>query len=207
MKKKRGRDKGRLNLETLRDIKPPLLILDNQWQEQFKHRKNERISALENQIIELMKENARLTEKKAALLEKKRESLRDILQLTDSVHAHKDPDAQRTTTQRQKEIEAVNQTLPELDRRVSKIPLELEQASWELLAETVWTIYPMLHENRERAAALEPEIESLRLSLQKASEERMRCEEEAQKTYQLLHNLLGQEILDRLDKQYSEVQP
>ncbi|MDR3240269.1 MAG: hypothetical protein LBT44_09315 [Clostridiales bacterium] len=202
MKKANERKSLRLDPDLLQDLKPPLLILDGLWQEQFKNQKSGKMIALENKIKNLMIENARIKEAEQILIQKKREFLNRILQLTDDVHERNLQEAKDATSRLQKEVLDINLELEELENKSDNLPTQLEDASKDMLQETILAIYPRMRACQERAAALGPEIEQLREGLQKASEERLRCEEEVGRTYQLLHNLIGQEIVDTLDLQY-----
>jgi hypothetical protein len=179
-----------------------MLILDSLWQEQFKNKKTERITKLETKIKELLKENARLTEAEQALIQKKKECLRQILKLSESVHEQNDLEAKEATNVFQRAVIDINSELTAVEKKADSLPKELEDANRELLLETISIIYFDLRQKQERIKELAPKIDNLRKDLQHASAERAASEEEAARTYQLLHNLVGREIINRLDSLY-----
>ena len=184
------------------NIKAPLLILDPLWQEQFRNKKSEQIIALEMKIKDLMKEDARLNEAEKYLIRKKKDCLNQIQQLTVSVHDHKDKDAAKTTELLKKTVLDINNELDELIRNAEKIPMCLEDANRELLAETVSIIYFSMRDSQARLQVLNPEIERLRGEVQRLINEQIECEEEAARTYQLLHKMVGRDVVNILDQQF-----
>jgi len=184
------------------DIKAPILILDSMWQEQFRGRKTEKINALEVKIKDLMKENARLAEAEKALTNKKKECLRQIRLLTADVHEHKDQEAVKATEVFKNAVCDINDELSGLNEKADRLPMELENANRELLAETVSIIYFSMRDSQTRLKELGPEIERLRAEVLRLTKEQISCEEEAARTYQLLHKLAGHEVVNILDRQF-----
>ena len=202
MKKYMPIKQSRINPIVFADIKAPLLILDPLWQEQFRNRKSEAIINLETKIKNLMKENARLLETEKNLIRKKQECLSQIRQLTRDVHDYNDKDAAQATEMFKTAVFDINTELDDLGKKADKLPKELEDANRELLAETVSIIYFSMRNSQARLQALVPEIERLRGEVGRLVAEQIECEEEAARTYQLLHKMVGREVVNILDQQY-----
>jgi len=184
------------------NIKAPILILDPLWQERFRGRKTEKINALETKIKELMKDNARLVETEKMLVTKKKEYLSQIRQLAVDVHQYKDQEAIKATEAFRNAVCDINDELGDIDKKAIKLPTELEKANRELLAETVSVIYFSMRDSQARLKELGPEIERLRGQIQSLTKEQIACEEEAAGTYQLLHRLVGWEVVNILDQEF-----
>ena len=184
------------------NIKAPILILDSLWQEQFRGRKTEKIEALEAKIKDLMKDNARLAETEKMLINRKKEYLSQIRQLAVDVHVNKDQEAIKATEAFRNAVCDINDELGDLDRKADRLPEELENANRELLAETVSIIYFSMRDSQARLKELGPKIERLRNEIQSLTKEQIACEEEAARTYQLLHNLTGCEVVNILDQRF-----
>jgi len=202
MKKYMPIKQSRINPIVFADIKAPLLILDPLWQEQFRNRKSEAIINLETKIKNLMKENARLLETEKSLIRKKQECLSQIRQLTRDVHDYNDKDAAQATEMFKTAVFDINTELDDLGKKADKLPKELEDANRELLAETVSIIYFSMRNSQARLQALVPEIERLRGEVGRLVAEQIECEEEAARTYQLLHKMVGREVVNILDQQH-----
>ncbi|MDR1913392.1 MAG: hypothetical protein LBQ68_02770 [Clostridiales bacterium] len=185
--------------ELLADIKPPTLILDALWQEQFKNHKSTKIISLERKITDLMKEHARYRETEEDLIRKKKECLRHIINLSQDAHNKNSLEAKEAISEFQKAVLDINNELEQIEKKSDKLPPQLDKANREMMLETVFGIYFNLRKSRARSQALIPIIEKIRLELRQATAEKADCEEEAARTYQLLHNMIGSELLNLLD--------
>ena len=184
-------------------IKAPLLILDSLWQEQFRNQKTEKIVALEAKIKEIMKEHARLMETEKNLLSKKKECLSQIRNLAKNVHEYNDKNSAKATEMYKTAVLDINDELESMGTKADILSEKLENANRELLAETVSIIYFRMRESQSRLNTLSPEIERLRGEVKRLTAELIECEEEAARTYQLLHNLVGREVVNILDQHYN----
>jgi chromosome segregation ATPase len=183
--------------EALKGSRAPALTLDAIWQDHFRDRKTPALQALEDKIREVMMDNARNREEFRRLGDKKKERMNQILAL--SSEAQTSPEARKAMAQCQADVLAINKQLDVLDDRAGALPTELDDANRELLSETLAIIHEQMRKAQSRLDELEPEAERLRKELEKTVMEMSRCEEDASKSYQLLHNLAGQEIVDLLD--------
>ena len=204
MKKLTQSKQSRIDPQIFAKIKAPILILDSLWQEQFKGRKTEKIESLEAKIKDLMKENARLAETEKLLVNKKKECLNQIRQLAVDVHEYKDQEALKATEAFKNAVTDINSELVSIDKKADKLPEELENANRELLAETVSIIYFSMRDSQARLKELGPEIDRLRGEVQSLTKEQIACEEETARTYQLLHKLVGREVVNILDQQFNQ---
>jgi len=187
------------------DMKVPLLILDPLWQEQFRDRKTDKINTLETKIKSILKEISRLTEAEKKLKHKKKECLSQIRKLTVDVHDYRDKDAIKATELFKIAVVDINSELDELGRMADKLPKDLERVNRELLAETVSIIYFSMYNSKERLESITPEIERLRGEVHRLTLEQVECEEETGRTYQLLHKMVGREVVNILDQQFQPV--
>jgi len=188
------------------DLKVPLLILDPLWQEQFRDRKTDKINNLETKTKGILKEISRLTEAEKKLKQKKKECLSQIRKLTVDVHDYRDKDAIKATELFKIAVVDINSELDELGRMADKLPKDLERVNRELLAETVSIIYFSMYNSKERLESLTPEIERLRGEVHRLTLEQIECEEETGRTYQLLHKMVGREVVNILDQQFQPVE-
>jgi len=201
MKKNAFNSRPRIDPNIFANIRAPLLILDPLWQEQFRNKKTEKITYLETKIKDLMKENARLKEAEQALIKKKKECLNQIRMLAEDIHKFKNHEAIKASEVFKTAVCNINSELDEIGKQADKLPDELEAANRELLAETVSIIYFSMRESQDRLKTISPEIERLRSEIQHLVTEQIECEEEAARTYQLLHKMVGRGVVNILDEQ------
>lgn len=181
----------------------PLLILDEVWLSQFpKEYKSTKITALEERLLELMKENARITETVNSLSKKKKAALASILELTTAAYDHNNAVAKTKMEKAQEEVLKINAQLPALEGKATKLPDEIEKANMELLEETVNICYNLLRESTIRLETVEEKVDMLRAELRAAVAERAVLKENASKTYNLLHNIIGPDMIGELDNDY-----
>jgi len=202
MKRQAQNKPPRIDPQIFANVKAPILILDSLWQEQFRDKKTEKIKSLEIKIKNIMKENARLAETEKSLIYKKKECLKQIRELAADVHERNDQEAAKATGIFRNAVVDINGELAELSKKADKLPGEMESANRELLAETVSVVYFSMRDSQARLNVLGPKIERLREEVQRLTKEQISCEEEAARTYQLLHNLVGHEIVNIMDQEY-----
>ena len=203
MKKHKLNRQPQIDPAIFANIKAPILILDSLWQDQFRNRKTERINSLESKIKDLMKENARIKESEQSLMKKKRECLKQIRNLAKDAHESNDQEAVKAIETFKTAVYDINNELDALGREADKLPADIENANRELLAETVSIIYFSMRESQARLNALGPEIERLRGEVQRLTSEQIAFEEEAARTYQLLHKMAGREVVNILDQLFN----
>jgi len=200
-------NKNKINLSKilLEKTKVPILILDHLWLENFIERAtNERVKALETKVLDLLKENANLTEKAKVLQLNKKKYLKEIITLTTEAYDKNNSAAKNKINELRKSILDVNTELHDNVKKIDKLPERLETANRELLEETVNTCYGRVMNGNKRLEALNPEIDTLREELKTLVDEKVALEEEVSKSYLLLHNLVGIEIIEAIDREYEK---
>ncbi|MCL2462230.1 MAG: hypothetical protein FWF44_06140, partial [Defluviitaleaceae bacterium] len=191
--------KYRIDPAILDGVKVPLLILDPVWLAYFRRTSDEKIKALQGEVKDYLKEIAKVNETREAMVKRKRECMTRILSLTSEAHGNGDDEAKGQIGKDNQAIQRLNQELEKQDIRAEKLPGLLEQANKRLLFETVSTYYVKMREKRERLAEVNPQIDKLRERLRALTDEKLAGEEEIEKTYNLLHGLIGGELIDKLD--------
>lgn len=180
-----------------------LLTLDERWNGLFnKIVKTSGIINCENNIKELLKEQARLIAESKDIAYTKKECMDSIIKLTTEAFDNDNQDAHTKMQECEKKIVGINKRLKDIDERLLDIPKELREANLELLDQTVKVVYFSIRGNHQRVVELDKKITETRELLMKLIDEREHIAEDDTDTYSYFHDLLGGDELQRLDEMY-----
>lgn len=180
-----------------------LLTLDERWNGLFKNIvKTAEIEEAENKIREMLKEQSRLIAESKEIGIKKKECMDNIIRLTTEVFDNNNQNAQNEMQECEKTILGINSRIKEIEERLEEMPNEIRQANLELLEQTIKLVYFSIRENREKVVQLDKEIYETRDKLKKLIDERELIAQDDTDTYSYFHDLLGGDMLQKLDEQY-----
>ena len=203
-KRKKRRKKIKSLINSVEDLQVPILILNEIWLQSFNKRfKNTRSEKLESDLKECLKKQSRLTEVLKKLHERKKENLNVILKLTPQVFEMSNDSAKTRMETLQKEVLEINDGLEKLSEELSAVPIEINKVNRELLNETIEICYDEMLANQEKLEELSPKIDKMREELKALVEQHAICKDAYENTYILLHNLVGEDLIDRLDDTYT----
>jgi ElaB/YqjD/DUF883 family membrane-anchored ribosome-binding protein len=194
-----------INLDNVKKTKVPLLILDKNWHYMFPPgKKTERMLELEAKLNELLKEQGKLTNNEKDYKKFKKECMSNIMGQMEAAYDNGDNKAKQDMEKSQKYIEEVNEKLEEIEDRLYSLPKEMKQANDELLKESVSLSYAEMRGNKKRVEELDKEILELRETLKDRISEKTTKQEMVDRTYMFLHNMVGVEVINKLDSQNME---
>ncbi|NLK20653.1 MAG: hypothetical protein GX308_00920 [Epulopiscium sp.] len=193
----------KLKLELLKKSNVPILILDNVWHNIFPPDKKTRtILILEGKLSTLLKQQGQLNNNLKDYLKLKKKMMDGILELTTEVFTNENERAKKEMERNQRNILEINRKIEEIQVRLDKIPKEIEETNGKLLRESVKVCYKEMREHQEYLNELNSWIEETREKLKKKLEKKVFHEEKATQIYTYLHNLIGAEFIEYLDKHY-----
>jgi len=197
-----------LNDDSIRNIvgmaNMPLLMFDEYWLALFpKEHKSQRIKSCEARLVELMKKESRIREKIKLLTQKKQQSLERIQSLTVEVFTYKKKPAKIEMKKCRTAILKANAYFLLASYQLSIVEDEIGKVNRDFLEETIKICYRLMHESKERIDYLEPKLAELRDEVKKTNVELSANEAYHENTYNLLHKLIGVDMIDRLDKERS----
>jgi predicted nuclease with TOPRIM domain len=102
----------------------------------------------------------------------------------------------------QKYILEINEKIEEIQNRLATIPEEIQEVNGKLLEESVKICYGEMKEHQKALEELNEWIEKTRELLKAKLEEKTIHEEKASQIYSYLHDLVGADFIDYLDKNY-----
>ncbi len=172
----------------------PILILDQRWHELFPvGRKPANIVTLEEQLANLMKEQGKLVNEVKDLKRAKKKLMDEIV--TNMNHL-----SEKKSKQNQKLIKEMNERIELDSQKVMDLPRQIKDANERLLVEGVQLCYHHLHGSSDTIDALAEEIKRLGESLDQKLQEKENLENEQNRVYSYMHDLLGPEIVELFDR-------
>lgn len=180
-----------------------LLILDERWNSLFKNtEKTPDILRCEEDLRELLKEQARLTAEAKELAQRKKVCMESILKLTTEAFENNNDQARKEMQELEREIKRINDRLPQVQDTVDGIPARVKQKNLELLDYAVNQVYLQMRDGQRRVEELETLIAETREKLKQYIDEKESLAQEGTEVYSYFHDLLGGEVLERLDKEH-----
>ena len=179
----------------------PLLMFDQYWLALFpREHKSARITNCERRIVDLMKKEARIREKLRLLSDKKQKALANIQSLTAEAFTYKKKSAILEIKRSKRVILAANAYFLLAGHQLKVVEDEIQKVNRDLLEETVKVCYALMHESKERIGFLEPKVIQLREDLKTITLELAETEAQYERTYNLLHKLIGADVINQLDE-------
>lgn len=189
----------------IKNVKLPILILDNRWHELFTDKyKTERIYELEQKLNNLLKRQGKLINEIQDMKKLKKRLIKDIMMNMDTINEA------NNSKGRDKKLDKNKQYINELNERINQymdelgdIPYLIKDANAELVCESSRVLYERLIMNKEQLNELNDYIIKIRDELKQKLLLKQDIEESNSTIYTYMHDLLGVEVMDILDKEYA----
>lgn len=188
----------------LRKEKLPIITLDNSWHQLITEIKTPKVSAMEKELNALLKEQGKLNTDFIEYTRLKKEMLDAILELSHEAFELGSQEAVKKIEDQQKMILKINEKLEKMEPRLDTIPQEIQKTNNELVDESVRLCYAYMNTYKEKSYHLDEEIQVIRTTLMKKTEEKKTYDKKADQLYQYLHHLVGPSFIEKLDHVYWE---
>lgn len=196
-------EKIALDKNILRKNNVSILILDERWNNLFVNtEKSTEILKLENDLRELLKEQARLSTEAKDITHRKKNHMDKIIHLTTEAFEKDNEDARNEMQVCQKEIMQINDRIGEIQQDIDSIPERIKQTNLDLLEKTINLFYFNMRDNQDRVKELDQLIVETREKIKQYIDEKESLSQDYHNIYTYFHDLLGREQLEKLDKQY-----
>lgn len=205
MLKKFFRKERKLQLDKniLRKNSISLLFLDERWRKLYDGLdKPQDIINYESEIEELLKEQARLKEELERIDEQKRTSMDKIVELSPEVFDNGSEKARKDMDECRRKIKELNLRATEIEGRINEIPELINENNLKMLENTVDFAYKEMNRCVMRMEELEGLVDEARIKLRGYVEEMQLISENYSVLYSSIHDLIGSEETDRLDKDF-----
>ena len=181
--------------------KLPILILDETFNYVFKNKKTERMLELEEEIKELLKEQGRLNEQCGRLEKSKKIRLSKILNLSGELN-EKNSSAAEEMGKNQNTVGLINDEIENMKKRLSQLPLIIDEKNYELFSEAVKISYNDVSKISSKIKKLEPELQKLRAKLKEKTDIKDVLDDEYKEKSLFLRKFIGHEGIQILDERF-----
>lgn len=186
--------------EVLENKKLPIVLLDPLWYTVKEQIKSNIITENEKKLQGLLKEQARLNTDYKEYVKVKQNFLKQILDLSGQVQ-------DENSTKKIEELNKLHQSTLEVNNRLEEIEKRLEEVDEEVIAtnnalveEMVAVGYEYIELHRLKEIKLEAEIAELREEMLQKTNEKKQSEKFLKDIYNYLHNIVGQQQIEIIDK-------
>jgi vacuolar-type H+-ATPase subunit I/STV1 len=182
--------------------KVPILVLDQKWHRLFAiHGKPERVTELEAELNALLARQGKLTNDLKGLKKVKNQLMENIVQnmegASGSLEEHKLEEDRRLIDEANEKIDACEDELLEL-------PNQIKDVNETLMIESMDYFYNILHVNKQESDEIEQWIQQVRIELKKNIIRKQNRDINNREMYSYLHDILGPEVLNLFDIEYTE---
>ena len=144
----------------------PPLTLDNKWYQLFKQADvTDKVKTYEEEVNELLKEQAKLTMEYKNLKKVKGTLMDGILNAMDKINEDEDDFASRVRSEQKRLLEEVNEKMEEKEERLSELPKEIDEANVELMLITMNIFYERFVNNMEEIKEIDQWVNEVRAEL------------------------------------------
>lgn len=182
----------------------PLLHKDENWIGLFGNTDDKDIRKHLDEIISLENEEKELLQLLKQLNSDKKKSMAMILRVSDSVNTDKKKENIKLLDEYKEKLLNTNDKIDEVSFRLELIPGKIREANFQLLNATVIRGYQDLSKKEDELTSATKELDEVNKRMKELVEIKVRNEEWINGVYTFLHRLLGNDIIDQLDRKASE---
>lgn len=189
----------------IRNKKLPILTLDARWHELFPdEKKTARIREYEAKVNQLLMQQGKLVNDIKDMKKLKARLLNEIV-------ANMDASNEGASKIKEKKMEKSRQLINDLNDKINNsmdeladLPYEIRSANELLMAESMKICYDRLIDNKEEIDEIGDWILKTREELKKKIIAKQEMEIANQQIYSYMHDILGADLMESFDKQYSK---
>lgn len=180
--------------------KVPIITLDNSWHQLFEEIKTPEIVSMEEKLNDFLKEQGKLNTDYIEYTRLKKDMLDKILELTHQAFELNSEEAIEEIENQQKMILKINEKTEKIESRLDELSAEIEITNKALVDESVQICYTHINNDREKSNQLDRQIQIIRETLMKKTEEKKALDKRSRQIYRYLHQLVGPRFIEQLDK-------
>lgn len=184
----------------IRRNKIPILPFDPEWKSNFQEHMTKDMKKIIQELTDKVAEEKQAIHQLKICKKEKKYLMEKILQWSDEANTNNNDQALIQLEAAKEEILKINDNIDALQFRLEMLPKEIEQLNFRLLKETIRLAYEDIRQGSERAKTLMEEILELRKRLTEKWDEKIHVENRIHGLYSYLHNTLGHEETDKLDR-------
>ncbi len=192
-------------VKALKDVKVPLLVLDEKWHHLFKGiKKSKEIMEWETTVDELLKLQGKLNTDLKNLKKVKQKLMSGIVNNMDDGSGENPSLRQKNMEDNKRLIDEVNVKLEEVEDELLDLPKTLDDANKQLMVYSMDACYKKLKHNAEEIEEIGTWIKRIRIELKKNIIIKQADEQKNEEIYSYMHDILGPRALDIFDLKYDD---
>lgn len=181
----------------------PIVVLDERWHQLFeKQGKSPKVIELEKKLNDLLKQQGKLVTDVKELKSAKHQLMDGIVA---NMQVDSTPDGKlnsKKLLKSQKLIQDINAKLKSADNNLAEIPYRIKDANARLVVEGMNVCYQKMDNNSTELQMIDEKITQMREELKRLIALKQDKEDENVAIYSYLHDVLGSDIMETLDRHY-----
>ncbi len=189
-----------IDLNSITKSSVPLLIEDEIWIKLFSDIKDKNIKNAKTELRYLVDESRKIKQDLPKKKSEKKELINKILTLSEKINNNEVMEGIELLDTYKNQLNQLNDDIDEITFKSETIPSKVRLINLNLLEETIKYAYGDIVEAEDNLSEYDIELKELRKRLRRIIEEKYDYEEKRNEIYQFLHNALGAEMVDKLDR-------
>lgn len=184
--------------EALKNIKLPILTLDNKWHQLFtQHNQNKEVMQLAEDLNELVAKQGGLNNEIKDIRRLKSKLMEEIVSGMDGkTLSDKDMEDHKRL------INECNEKIEEKQDELLDIPREIDRLNYQLMLLTMEVCYDAIETNTEEIVRIAEWITQVRVELKKNVIRKQEKEWLNQEMYSYMHDIFGPDVIEIFDMKY-----
>ena len=180
----------------------PVLTLDNKWYRLLTQEAKSKVSGLEEQLNELLKQQGKLNNEVKSIKKLKKKLMEEIVILVDEAGQDEDSENAQKIQQNKKLVEECNERLEEYQDELLDLPRQIDRVNYQLMLATMDCCYDTMQENGKEIDRIAQWVSEVRVELKKRLIRKQEMEQQNNAIYSYMHDVFGTEVIEIFDMQY-----
>ena len=186
----------------IRRKKIPVLILNKEWKTLFEEYMTKDMIKKAKELEEKLSEEKQIEVQLRVIRKQKKQLMEKVLLLSEEINNDQKKEAINRMQATKEQILNANKQIDELEYKLETQPKEIDKLNLDLLKDTIHIAYGDIKEGGSQISILGEEITKLRETLHLKWEDKLNWEKRTQHLYSYLHDTLGHEETNKLDKHF-----
>ncbi|WP_129598198.1 hypothetical protein [Anaerophilus nitritogenes] len=191
-----------LDQNIIKKNKIPILIEDGEWTSLFESTMTRSMEKTSKVLKEKVIEYREATKQIKIYKKLKKDLMERVLQISNEVNNNQNDSVLDSLEQTKDKILQANDKIDEFQFMIETLPKEIEILNKALLTETISIAYEKIEKGSSKIKDLTDEIIKLRDQLKRSWDEKIELEKTVDDLYHYLHDTLGHEETNKLDRKF-----
>lgn len=181
--------------------KIPILVLDHQWHKLFTQTgENEEIKALEEQLNECLKSQGRINTEIKSLNIYKKKLMKEIVAI---MEVEDSPEKAKKMDDNKRLIEETNEKIDAYQQELLELPRKIDEANMELMIATMNVCYAKIKQNTDDIDEINQWVQDFRIQLKRKVLLKQKKQIWNDELYSYMHAIFGPDVIEMFDMKYN----